>query len=330
MDTATINQRGIAPIKPELDRIRAMENMPDVVAELVRLHRIGIGVLVQFRRPYGRQGFQPHHRRPDPGRPLPARSRILPQDRPEERRDSPALRGAHDEDVPVGGRIGREFRAGGAHGARVGDDSRQSLDGSRIPARSEQDLSHDDPPGSGSTGAQVCLGPVFSGYRSAGIPDAQRQPARLHQTDRGGPGELVDRFLARLLRLPPASFECANSLRSLRERGLRFLESLPLRHQGTAPADCPLRRHGRSPARRPSGTEVHRADLRRGRQGADHPTRGCSRKGNGGRHSHLALDDRRDQEGRARQVESHHQQCGLAQEVARIRQTHHRPRRFLR
>src|ERR1035438_7240497 len=48
MDTATINKRGIEPIKEELDRIRAMENMPDVVAELVRLHRVGIGVLFNF------------------------------------------------------------------------------------------------------------------------------------------------------------------------------------------------------------------------------------------------------------------------------------------
>src|ERR1019366_6388361 len=48
MATATINQRGIAPIEAELDRIRAMENMPDVVAELVRLHRVGIGVLFSF------------------------------------------------------------------------------------------------------------------------------------------------------------------------------------------------------------------------------------------------------------------------------------------
>src|ERR1035441_7475055 len=48
MDTATINKRGIEPIKEELDRIHAMENMPDVVAELVRLHRVGIGVLFNF------------------------------------------------------------------------------------------------------------------------------------------------------------------------------------------------------------------------------------------------------------------------------------------
>src|ERR1035441_4523289 len=48
MDTATTNKRGMAPIKAELDRIRAMENMPDMVAELVRLHRVGIGVLFTF------------------------------------------------------------------------------------------------------------------------------------------------------------------------------------------------------------------------------------------------------------------------------------------
>jgi predicted metalloendopeptidase len=48
LDTATINKRGIEPIKEELDRIHAMENMPDMEAELVRLHRVGIGVLFNF------------------------------------------------------------------------------------------------------------------------------------------------------------------------------------------------------------------------------------------------------------------------------------------
>ncbi|MEO8372471.1 MAG: M13 family metallopeptidase, partial [Candidatus Solibacter sp.] len=48
MDTATINKRGIEPIKAELDRIRAIENMPDVVAQMVRLHKVGIGVLFNF------------------------------------------------------------------------------------------------------------------------------------------------------------------------------------------------------------------------------------------------------------------------------------------
>uniref|UniRef100_Q028M7 Endothelin-converting enzyme 1 n=1 Tax=Solibacter usitatus (strain Ellin6076) TaxID=234267 RepID=Q028M7_SOLUE len=48
MDTATINKRGLEPIKPELDRINSMDRMPDVVDELARLHRVGIGVLFTF------------------------------------------------------------------------------------------------------------------------------------------------------------------------------------------------------------------------------------------------------------------------------------------
>ncbi len=48
MDTATIEKRGIAPVKPELDRIRAMENALDVADETVRLHRMGIGAVFSF------------------------------------------------------------------------------------------------------------------------------------------------------------------------------------------------------------------------------------------------------------------------------------------
>jgi len=48
MDTSTINQRGIAPVKPELDRIAGMSSREDVGAELVRLHRLGIPVLFLF------------------------------------------------------------------------------------------------------------------------------------------------------------------------------------------------------------------------------------------------------------------------------------------
>jgi predicted metalloendopeptidase len=48
MDTAAINQKGVAPIRPEMDRILAMNNKADVVAELVRLHRLGITALFMF------------------------------------------------------------------------------------------------------------------------------------------------------------------------------------------------------------------------------------------------------------------------------------------
>jgi len=48
MDTATINKKGIAPLKGELDRIQAMNDEPDVVAEIGHLHRLGVGVLFGF------------------------------------------------------------------------------------------------------------------------------------------------------------------------------------------------------------------------------------------------------------------------------------------
>ena len=48
MDTAAINQRGIAPLKDELDRIGGMASEEDVVGEIIRLHRMGIPVLFIF------------------------------------------------------------------------------------------------------------------------------------------------------------------------------------------------------------------------------------------------------------------------------------------
>jgi putative endopeptidase len=48
MDTATINKKGTAPIRPELDRINAMESRGDVVEELIRLHRLGVAVVFGF------------------------------------------------------------------------------------------------------------------------------------------------------------------------------------------------------------------------------------------------------------------------------------------
>ncbi|MBS1858412.1 MAG: M13 family metallopeptidase [Acidobacteria bacterium] len=48
MDTATINKKGIEPIKPELDRIAALDSEADVVGEVIRLHRLGIPVMFSF------------------------------------------------------------------------------------------------------------------------------------------------------------------------------------------------------------------------------------------------------------------------------------------
>ena len=48
MDTASIEKKGLAPLKPELDRIAAMNGGPDLVAEIARLHRMGVPVLFSF------------------------------------------------------------------------------------------------------------------------------------------------------------------------------------------------------------------------------------------------------------------------------------------
>jgi endothelin-converting enzyme/putative endopeptidase len=48
MDTATIEKKGLAPVKPELDRIYGMHERGDVAAELIRLHRLGVPVVFSF------------------------------------------------------------------------------------------------------------------------------------------------------------------------------------------------------------------------------------------------------------------------------------------
>ena len=48
VDTAAINRKGMAPVKPELDRIDSMQSEPDVVAEIIHLHRAGMAVVFTF------------------------------------------------------------------------------------------------------------------------------------------------------------------------------------------------------------------------------------------------------------------------------------------
>jgi putative endopeptidase len=48
MDTTAIDKRGLAPIQPELDHIRAMASTADIAAEVTRLHRMGIPVVFSF------------------------------------------------------------------------------------------------------------------------------------------------------------------------------------------------------------------------------------------------------------------------------------------
>ncbi len=48
MDEASINKKGLQPLQPELDRIRAIKNTRDLSAEIGRLHRIGVDVVFNF------------------------------------------------------------------------------------------------------------------------------------------------------------------------------------------------------------------------------------------------------------------------------------------
>jgi putative endopeptidase len=48
MDEASINKKGLQPLQPELDRIRAIRNTRDLSAEIGRLHRIGVDVVFNF------------------------------------------------------------------------------------------------------------------------------------------------------------------------------------------------------------------------------------------------------------------------------------------
>jgi len=48
MDTAAVNAKGIAPLKPDLDRIGAIASHADIFDETVRLHRLGVSVFFGF------------------------------------------------------------------------------------------------------------------------------------------------------------------------------------------------------------------------------------------------------------------------------------------
>jgi putative endopeptidase len=48
MDTAAVEKRGAEPLRPELERIKAIADNPSLMAELVRLQRTGVPVLFAF------------------------------------------------------------------------------------------------------------------------------------------------------------------------------------------------------------------------------------------------------------------------------------------
>jgi putative endopeptidase len=48
MDEKSVDAKGIAPLKPELERIAAVKDKPELISEVARLHRIGVNSLFNF------------------------------------------------------------------------------------------------------------------------------------------------------------------------------------------------------------------------------------------------------------------------------------------
>ncbi len=152
MDTATIEKKGLAPLKPELEQIAGMSIARGYRrgADPAAPHRRAGGVSI--RRPAGRQGFLTDHRHAGAGRALAAGPRLLFEDRSEIGGDATALRGAHEEDVPVGGRQRGSGGGQGADGARPGDHPGQGFGRPCVHARPRQALPHHGEEGPGGAG----------------------------------------------------------------------------------------------------------------------------------------------------------------------------------
>ena len=145
-----------------------MENMPDVVAELVRLHRVGIGVLFTFgARPDAKDSNRTIAGLAQGGLSLPDREYYLKTDA-----KSVEIRQRFVEHMTkmfqLAGDSAETSAQASADGARDGDDSRQGLDGSGFDARPEQDVSHHDQAGSGRSWRRTLPGTQY--FQATGAP----------------------------------------------------------------------------------------------------------------------------------------------------------------
>ena len=77
LDEAAVERDGAKPIAPLLGRINAIKNAKDVPASIAALHQVGIPVAFNFGADIDLEGPRPPHRLLQPGRPGPARSRLL-------------------------------------------------------------------------------------------------------------------------------------------------------------------------------------------------------------------------------------------------------------
>ena len=107
MDVAAINRKGIAPLKPELDRIAGLADKMAITPEVARLQRMGVNVLFSlYIGPDFRNSSVNIVNADQGGLGLPDRDYYLKTD-PKLGRSPRAVCRAPGEDVPVAGRPAR-------------------------------------------------------------------------------------------------------------------------------------------------------------------------------------------------------------------------------
>ena len=329
----TINKRGIEPIKAELDRIRAMENMPDVVAELVRLHRVGIGVLFNFgARPDAKDSNRTIAGLSQGGLSLPDREYYLKTDA-----KSVEIRQRFVAHMTKMFQLAGDSAESAAQATR-----RLVLDMETILAKASMDrVSLRDPnktyhimtkQQAGRAGAQLRLGrsiftatgaPAFETLNVSQPDYIKQMSAETWRTRRSIPGAPTSPTTC-CGRAPPTLPEAFEN--EAFDFWSRYLSGAKEQRPRTARCVATVDRQlgdllGQKYIELTFGADA-KAQITQLVDALEKAMAEDIRT--------LALDDRGDEEGRARQAEGHHQQCGRAQEVARLRQAHDRARRFLR
>ena len=174
MDEKAIDARGLAPLQPELNRIRELSTRrsspgrsPACTASASRPVRLQL-------RP-GLQGLHLRHRAARPGRPRAAGSRLLPEGRPEIRRDRQKYVAHVQRMLELAGRSPEQAKADAADGHAPRNRAGQGLARPRLAPRSGEDLPQDDEGGAGCALAPTFhWDAVFHRCRRAPVPGDRR------------------------------------------------------------------------------------------------------------------------------------------------------------
>ncbi len=99
MDETTIEADGVRPLAPYFAKIDTLKDAADLPALLAAMHKSAVGSLFELRRRRRREELRDRHRPTWPGRPRPARPRLLPARRRTLERPARPVRAARRQDV---------------------------------------------------------------------------------------------------------------------------------------------------------------------------------------------------------------------------------------